>query len=123
MNVLDGISKTAANIFGNPLSNPIYGAPTLVIVSCLPDENFPHVELANSACIIENMALAATNLGIGSVYILGALCAFQANKDLLAELNLPTGFIPVSSIALGYSNESLNKEKELTQNIKTNRIY
>lgn len=121
-NLLNRIAKTAANIFGAPDANPLYGAPTLVIVSRLPNEHFPNIEMANAACIIENMNLAATDAGIGSVYILGALCAFNADKELLKELNLPEGFVPVSGIALGYSVEPLSQEKELKQTIKVDRI-
>lgn len=121
-NLLNRIAKTAANMFRTPNSNPLYGAPTLIIVSCIPNEQFPNVEIANAACIIENMTLAATDAGIGSVYILGALYAFNADKELLKELDLPEGFIPISGITLGYPTEPLSQEKELKQTIKVNRI-
>ncbi|AKN30051.1 nitroreductase [Clostridium carboxidivorans P7] len=121
-NLLNKIAKTAANMFGAPNSNPLYGAPTLIIVSGIPNEQFPNVEIANAACIIENMTLAATDAGIGSVYILGALCAFNADKELLKELDLPEGFVPISGIALGYPTEPLAQERELKQNIKINTI-
>ncbi|BCN28901.1 nitroreductase family protein [Anaeromicropila herbilytica] len=114
---LNKISKTAANIFGNPDANPLYGAPTLIIVSGLPNKQIPNVELANAACIIENMSLAATDEGIGSVYILGAIAAFHADKELLNALNLPDGFIPVSGVALGYPTEPLTQEREVKRNI------
>lgn len=110
--MLNRITKTAANIFGTPNADPLYGAPTLIIVSGTPNKQFPNVEIANSACIIENMTLAATDAGIGSVYILGAVCAFNANKELLKELDLPDGFVPVSGIALGYPTKPLSQEKE-----------
>lgn len=121
-NLLNKINKTAANVFGTPDADPLYGAPTLIIVSALPNEQFPNIELANSGCIIENMALAATDAGIGSVYILGALYAFKADKDLLKELDLPEGFVPVSGIALGYPIKPLSQEKELKQTISVNKI-
>lgn len=120
--LLERISKTAANIFGTPNASPLYGAPTLIIISGKPNDNFPNVEIANAACIIENMALAATSMGIGSVYLWGILYAFNTDKELLKELNLPEVFIPVSSIALGYPIEPLTEEKELKQSIKVNKI-
>jgi Nitroreductase len=120
--LLERIRKTYADINENPKANPLYGAPTLIIISGKPHEKFPHAELANAACIIENMALAATDLGIGSVYLWGILSAFNADKELLKELNLPEGFIPVSSIALGHPTEPLTTEKELKQTIKINTI-
>lgn len=120
--LLDRIAKTAANLFGTPNANPLYGAPTLVIVSGKPIDKFPNIEIANAACIIENMALAATDMGIGSVYLWGILYAFHADKELLKDLNLPEGFVPTSGIALGYPAEPLTAEKEWKQTIKVNTI-
>lgn len=120
--LLDIIIKTYANINGNQKANPLYGAPTLVVVSGKPHDKFPHAEIANAACIIENMALAATNIGIGSVYLWGILHAFDVDKELLKALDLPEGFIPASCIALGHPTEALTTEKELKQTIKLNII-
>lgn len=120
--LLDKITKIYANINENPKANPLYGAPTLVVVSGKPHDKYPHAELANASCIIENIALAATDLGIGSVYLWGTTHAIIGNKELLKELNLPEGFIPAASIALGYPTESLTTEKELKQTIKITTI-
>lgn len=120
--LLDRISKTTANLFKRPNFDPLYGAPTLIVISGKPDDKFPNSETANGACINENMALAATNIGIGSVYLWGILNAFYTDKELLKILNLPDGFIPVSSIALGYPTVPLTTEKELKQTIKVNTI-
>lgn len=119
--LLNRIAKTAAKAFGAPNVNPLYGAPTLVIVSCKPNAKAPNGEIANAACLIENMTLAATNLGIGSVYLWSILFAFKADEELLKELELAEGFFPISSIALGHSTEQLT-EKELKQTLKTNII-
>lgn len=120
--LLNRIAKTTVDLFKRPNFNPLYGAPTLVVISGKPNDTFPNGEIANGACINENMALAATNIGIGSVYLWGILSAFNADKELLKALNLPDGFIPVSSIALGYPTEPLTIEKELKQTIKINTI-
>ena len=123
-NLLDRISKTAAKAIGNPKANMLYGAPTLVIVSGKPTEHFPNNELAiaNASCIIENMALAATDAGIGSVYLFSPLFAFNSDKELLKELNLPEGFAPAAGIALGYPTEPFTEGKELKQTIRVNTI-
>lgn len=120
--LLKRISNTAAGLFGNPAADPLYGAPTFVLVSCIPNKQIPNVELANAACVIENMTLAATDSGLGSVYILGALCAFGADQALVKDLNLPEGFVPVSGILLGYPAEPLTDEKGSKHTIETNVI-
>jgi nitroreductase len=120
--LLEKITEAAAKAFGNPNAKPFYGAPTIVIVSAKPNEKAPNVGIANAACIIENMSLAATDLGLGSVYLMGFLVSFSADKELLKELNLPEGFVPVSGIALGYPTEPITVEKELKQTISLNTI-
>lgn len=121
-NLLDKLTKATATVFNNPNMKPFYSAPTLVVISGKIDEKTPDVRLANAACIIENMTLAATGLGLGSVYLMGFLVSFSADKELIKELNLPEGFTPVSGITLGYPTEPLTKEKELKQTITVNRI-
>ncbi|MBU3180823.1 nitroreductase family protein [Clostridium psychrophilum] len=120
--LLDKITKVTANTFGNPKMKPFYGAPTLIIVSGKANEKAPNIEVANTGCIIENMALAATDINIGSVYLWAFISSFSADKELLKKLDLPEGFTPISGIALGYPIESLTKTKGLKHNIKINTI-
>jgi hypothetical protein len=47
------------------------------------------------------MALAATDLGLGNVYIFGSVNALNLHAELVAKLNLPEGFVPVSALAVG----------------------
>lgn len=120
--LLNEITNASKEFFGNPKMNPLYDAPTLVIVSSKPNEKAPAIGLANASCIIENMSLAATELGIGSVYLLGFIFAISKNEALIKKLNLPEGYIPDAAIALGYPTEPLTQEKELKQIIETNII-
>ena len=120
--LLDRITKAIANLLGNPEAKPLYGAPTLVIVSGKPNDKAANIEIANASCIIENMSLAATNLSLGSGYLLGPVFAFNTDKELLKDLNLPEGFIPAAGMALGYPTEPLTTEKELKQTIQLNII-
>ncbi|WP_110955045.1 nitroreductase family protein [Anaerosinus massiliensis] len=118
--LLNNMTKIAANGFGDPALKPFYGAPTVVMVSVKKNK------LANVACIIETMHLAATDLGLGSVYLSGFLKPFLANdkllKELIGELQLPEGFSPVSAIALGYPTEPLTEIKESKKKITVNTI-
>ncbi|MCD8398670.1 MAG: hypothetical protein LUD12_16110 [Lachnospiraceae bacterium] len=58
-----------------PDSHPLYGAPELIIVSVKFDPSTEAAGHANAAMIDHNMALAATELGVGCVYIYGAIAA------------------------------------------------
>lgn len=79
----------------------LHGAPTLILVSVghISDDS---IEYCDAACVIENMIIEATNLGLGSCYIWGCLGSLRENKELLAKLNLPDGFTVISGLALGY---------------------
>ena len=120
--LLDKITKATASLFGNPKMKPFYGAPTLIIISSKSNDKAPTVGVANAACIIENMTLTATDLGLGSVYLWAFLSSFSADAELLKELSLPEGFVPVSAIAVGYPTEPLTAKKELKQTISINTI-
>lgn len=120
--LLDKITNVTREAFNNPKMSPFYGAPTLIIVSGKPNEKAPAIELANASCIIENMSLAATDMGLGHVYLLGFIYAISKNEELLKELNLPEGFVPAAAIAIGYPTEPLTAERELKQTIETNFI-
>ena len=122
VDLLNKITNITREVFGNPKMNPIYDAPTLVIVSSKPNEKAPAIGLANASCIIENMSLAGIELGVGSVYLLGFVLAISKNEDLIKELNLPEGFVLDAAIALGYPTEPLTNEEELKQTIETNII-
>ncbi|HOB64546.1 MAG: nitroreductase [Clostridiales bacterium] len=80
---------------------PLYKAPTIILVSSR-FEREDHIEYANVACVIENMTIAATALGLGSVYLWSVIRVLKNNPGLLQKFNLPEGFVPVSVLALGY---------------------
>ncbi|MBR6786086.1 MAG: nitroreductase family protein, partial [Clostridia bacterium] len=50
----------------------------------------------------QNIALAATDLGLGSVLLAAPVRAINQHPELLAELQLPDGFQPVLSVGIGY---------------------
>lgn len=108
--LLDEIDKNAAEFFGNPSAHPLYGAPMLIVVSSKDEGN---VASANVGIIIQNMALAAVDEGVGQCDIYGATVALAQNSELLAKLNLPEGFTPLGSIILGRSSEQYWKRDVL----------
>ncbi len=84
----------------------LYGAPTLVLVCAADEQKAPNIQYANSACVVENMLLAATDADIDSVYLWGASTVVASNPELCKELEIPDGFKPVSAAALGYALEA-----------------
>ncbi len=110
--LLRKIDQLAAEVFKNPNMHPLYGAPTLILISS--KNILPHMEnvmYSNAAIMSHNIALAATNLNIGSCYIWGAVAAICKNKEILDELNLPEDFVPCAAVCLGETNEEYTKRE------------
>ena len=101
--LLAEIDKNAAEFFGDPKMHPLYGAPTLIVVSSSQTDN---VGSANVAMLVHSMALTAVELGVGHMDIYGATAALAQNAELTAKLNLPEGFTPLGSLAVGKSDEA-----------------
>lgn len=100
--LLNQIDQNAAAFFGNPQLHPLYGAPMLIVISSSDEGN---VASANVGIIVQNMALAAVDEGVGQCDIYGAIAALNQNPELLKKLQLPEGFAPFGAIALGKSTE------------------
>lgn len=120
--LLKKISRTIGTYLGKSFINPLYNAPTFVVISGKEYQPFqlgesnkipqPNLEYINAGCIIENMILAATDLGIGNVCITGALYAFTLDKNLLEQLNLPDSFRPLAGMAIGYPQKPLPNRRK-----------
>ena len=100
--MLAKIEASAVAMFGKPDMHPLYGAPTLILVSSRkPAPMMENVAFSNAAIMAHNMALAATELGVGTCYIWGATAAMSRNPEILADLKLPEGFIPCCAMCFG----------------------
>ena len=84
-------------------SAPFYGAPTVVFVSHKNQTVQPGIEYANVACVVLSMHLAATELGLGSVFVWHALESMRElpELDTSALLNMPEEFSPLLGLAIG----------------------
>ncbi len=81
-----------------------YGAKTLIVISSMP----PHregMDYANGGIVIENMVLAATDLGIASCIMGAPIAALAGNEELLKTISIPDGFKPVVGAVFGYEAE------------------
>lgn len=90
------------------------------IISAKPKDDGQMVYIADVGCILENMQLAATDIGLGSVYLWALLNRIPQSPQFVASLELPEGFKPVSALALGYPAKPL--EKRSFADIKPERI-
>lgn len=106
--LLKAIDANGAEFFGDPSLHPLYGAPTLILVSGKEEGNVPS---ANAAMIIHNMALEAVEQGVGQVDIYGAVAGLNQNADLIARLHLPEGFKPYGGIAVGQTTETYSSRE------------
>lgn len=90
-----------------------YGAPLLVIVSTKTDERFgAEIDGANASCVVENILIEATALGLGSVYLWGVTRGIlPAHPEIQEKLNLPQGFKPFCAAAIGHSAEPVDPAK------------
>ena len=93
-----------------------FGASTMIFVSSKP-AMMPGLEYANTACVLENMAIAATSLGIDNIIWGGASSAVEQNAELRKILEIPEGYKPILCISLGYASENeIPKKHEITVN-------
>lgn len=104
--------------------NLFYGAPTVFFVSHRKQDLQEGVEWANVASVTNQMHLAATNLGLGSVYMWGALESMRLFPELdhTDVLELPDGFEPLIALAVGYPEKGLGKNPKQHTPISVNFI-
>jgi FMN reductase [NAD(P)H] len=100
-----------------PGYQPLYGAPVIILLSA-PDENvYGNLTVA---CAAENMILTATNLGLGSCFMVTPTLSFMSYKkeELLKELSIPKGFNPLCGIAIGKAgSEKMALEEDNVDNL------
>jgi nitroreductase len=82
-----------------------FGAPVLIFLSA-PAE--AHSAQIDCGIAVENIAIAAESLGLGSCIMTSSELLFADDKDgsLARELGFPEGYKHVCSIALGYKDEN-----------------
>lgn len=117
--LLDKIDRITADFFKNPELHPLYNAPMLIIVSAKLANSADNVGYSNCAIIVENMALAAVEMGIGACHIWGAIAAMNRSQELIKELNLPEGFTPCCGIILGKTEETYTEREIPEERIQT----
>ena len=104
--------------------NLFYGAPTVIFVSHRKQDLQPGIEWANVTSVVNQMHLAATDLGLGSVYMWGALESMRMIPELdhTELLQLPEDFEPLIALAVGYPAKELETREMRHLPFETNRI-
>lgn len=93
-----------------------FGAPTMIIASSKP-AMMPGIEYANVSTVLENMAIAATDMGIDNIIWAGAAGAVAQNTELSNKVGIPDGFKPILCASFGYATDAASpKEHSITVN-------
>ena len=121
--LLADITENFQKRTGESGRDPLYGAPCLILVSVREQQGqLRPVDVANAACVVENMHLQATELGLGSCYLWGFIETLDQSMELLYRLKLQDGFWPVSALALGYPTEEAQPRTPTVRRIHTELI-
>ena len=127
--LLDTINEVAMNMMKNSgneflektASIPGYHAvrhATAFVVLSAPGGNEPMgFNMANVSCAAENIQLAATELGIGSRFMMGPIMALT-QEPVKSKLDLPEDYQPLVAVALGYVDGEFSERTKATDNIK-----
>jgi nitroreductase len=104
------------------MTDPFYGAPTVIFVSHRKQDIQPGIEFANVACVAGFMHLDAANLGLGSVLMWIALESMRAIPalDNTAILRLPDGFEPLLGVAVGHPAGNVSAREARADKISVN---
>lgn len=106
--LLDRVNAVAAEAVFKVLGtreNMDFGAKTLILVSSTPIHRVG-TDHANVGIVVENMVLAATDLGIDSVILGAAPAAVAQDVELMKDLGIPEGFTPLLGAFFGYGAEN-----------------
>lgn len=119
--LLDRINIATAEAISKALGvreNTDFGAKTSIFISSTPIHR-AGTEHANVGIVMENMVLAATDLGIDSVILGAAPAAVAQDPQLMKDLKIPEGYTPMLGVFFGYGAED-TPVKEHT--IAVNRV-
>jgi nitroreductase len=100
--------------------NVFYNAPLIILVSTKNTAN-PELSFQDAGCILENMHLEATNLGLGSVYIYSGAKIMRSYVELYKFVSLPEEYTPLAALAIGYVSEE-DKVDGKTHEIKVMEV-
>ncbi len=107
---LQGVIVTDQQLRGDieqATNNAGYGAPLLFIMAVQKDSPFGE---RNASVAAENVMLQATDLGLGSVYVMSGAVALNKHPALLKKLGLPADFQAAVIVPVGKPAEQPTAE-------------
>ncbi len=112
--VRDKLSKINASIMGST-NDPFYGAPVVLVV--LADKSV-RTHVYDGSLVMENLMLAAHDLGVGSCWIHRAKETFETEegKELLKSLGIEGEYEGIGNCILGYPDGELPVAKQRKNN-------
>ncbi len=119
--VIDEINQMLEKAMGRKMDFS-YGAPVVIFVSAAPEQMSPGIEKYNTACVIENMLIAATDCGLENIYLWGAVQQLSKNKELCDKMGIPEGFTPISAAGIGHSLSGQAQPRNLSVSLGVNYI-
>lgn len=100
--------------------HPLYGAGTVVCISHQADNEA--MGWANVSCVAENMLLAATDEGLGSIYLMAVPMAARSSAELCEALHVPDGFLPFAMVGIGTPSAPQEGRALTTDRIACTRV-
>ena len=113
----DAVTDMVEKLLGKRMDKN-FGAPTMIIVSSKP-AMMPGIEYANAACVLENMLIAATGLGIDNIIWGGGAAVVAQSEELKKQLRISEEFTPLLCVSFGYA---VKEEPAKTHTITVNRV-
>ena len=113
----DRLSKLNADVM-HSTNDPFYGAPVVLVV--FADKSAP-THVYDGSLVMENLMLAAHDLGIGSCWIHRAKEVFEKEegKEILKSLGIEVDYEGIGHCILGYADG----EEPLAKPRKDNFVY
>ena len=95
--------------------NPVYNSPIMIVISAKGGNDKMGFNMANVSCAAQNMLLSATDLGLGSCFVMAPLMSF-ANPEISNQSKIPADYIPLVAVLIGYSDVPMNEREVNSKN-------
>lgn len=113
--IIDASSEFISN-FSGKRKDMDFGVTNMVVISGAPGLA-PGMDYANAGCIVENMLIAATSMGIDNIVWAIPAIAISQNSDMMTQLGIPEGLKPLLCASFGYAvTDTPAKEHIITVN-------